>query len=168
MKKTNRNTKRNLGLFLAIFFVALVQSFVSCENDEESPIGQSVNESSILGDYSRLDALVVNSDNGTPQRFESLEAYLGDELQLLDDGSYTSSTGKGHWTKETDILSLHPVDGTPVNFEVQIGDEQTLELLHTYEAYGNYAQGYIVYTFVKTGAENIVDEDLLSSLEIWF
>ena len=167
MKKTNRNTKRKLGLFVAIFLVAIVQSFVSCEKDEESAIGQSIEESSIIGDYSRFDAIMVNSDNGTPQRFESLEAYLGDELQLLDDGSFKSTTLQGNWTKEGAILFLYPQVGSSINFEIEEMDGQILELSNRYESYDAYSDGTITYTFIKKGGEVDYDNDLLSSFKTW-
>ncbi len=167
MKKTSLNKKRILRPFISMVLVATVTFFVSCEKNEELPTDQAISESSIIGDYSRLDATLVNSDNGTPQRLETLEAFLGDELQLLEEGLFKNATAEGHWTKEGQTLFLYPTEGSSIHLEIEEMDDQSLELSHKYESYNNYANGTITYTFVKKGSETEFEHDLLSSMDLW-
>lgn len=169
MKKINLNKKKNLKSFVGMLTLVALTIFVSCEKNEELPTEQDVTENAITGDYTKLNSTIVNSDNGTPQGFETLKAFIGDELQLSDDGSFKSSIGEGHWIKEGNTLFLYPVEGLPMNFEVQKQDNQTIDLLQTYDSYGDYADGVIAYTFIKKGNDkNHLVQDLLSSIEMWF
>lgn len=168
MKKTNLNKKENLKSFIGMLTLAALTIFVSCEKNEESFTEQGITEKAIMGDYTKFNSTIVNSDNGTPQSFETLKSFIGNELQLSDDGSFKSSTGEGRWNKKGNTLFLYPVEGLSMNFEVQKQDDQTLDLLQEYDSYGDYAGGIIAYAFIKKGTENRVSQDLLSSIEKWF
>lgn len=159
---------KNLKFFVGILTLTAFTLFVSCEKDEESFTEQGITRSSITGAYTKLNSTIVNSDNGTPQGFETLKTFIGNELELLDDGSFKSSNGDGRWTKEDNILFLHPLEGLPVKLKVQKQDDQTLDLLQKYNSYDNYADGIIVYTFMEKGSETSLGQDLLSSIEMWF
>lgn len=151
-----------------MLLVVMVTFLVSCEKDEELPVNQGIGQSSIIGDYIRLDATIVNSDNGIPQGLESLEVSLGDELQLLDDGSFKSVKREGNWKKEGQTLFLYPTIGNSINFEIGEMDGQSLELSQKYESYNAYSDGTVTYTFIKNGTEASINQDLLSSFETWF
>ena len=168
MKKMNLNKKQNLKSLVGIFTLAALTLCISCEKNEESFTEQGVTENAITGDYTKLNSTIVNSGNGTPQSFGTLKAFIGDELQLSEDGSFKSSTGEGRWIKEGNILFLHPDKGLTMNFEIQKPDDKTLDLLQKYDSYGDYADGVIAYTFIKKGTEIDVDHDLLSFIERWF
>ena len=167
MKKTNRNKKGSLRLFIGMLIVAVVTFFVSCEENEELPMDQAISESSIIGDYVRLNATLVNSDSGTPQRFATLEIFLGDELQLLEDSSFKNGTVEGSWSKEGQTLFLYTTAGASMQLGIEEMDGQHLELSHKYRSYDNYSDGTVTYTFVKKGSEADFDHDLLSSFDTW-
>ncbi len=167
MKKTNRNKKRSLRPFIGMLIMVAVSFFVSCEKNEELPTDQAISESSIIGDYVRLDVTIVNSDRGTPQRLETLETFLGDELQLLEDGLFKNATVEGSWSKERQTLFLYTKEGASMQLEIEEMDDQRLELSHKYRSYGNYSDGTVTYTFVKKGSEADFDHDLLSSFNTW-
>ena len=169
MKKSNLNKKKNLKSFIGMLTLAALTIFVSCEKNEESFTEQGITEDIITGDYTKLNSTIVNSDNGTPQSFGTLKSFLGNELHLSDDGSFKSSIGEGLWSKEGNTLFLYPVEGLPMNFEVQKQADQTLDLLQKYDSYGDYSDGIIAYTFIKKGNDkNHPVQDLLSSIEMWF
>jgi len=168
MKKLNLNKKQNFKFLVGMLALTVLTLFVSCEKNEESFTEQGVTENALLGDYTKLNSTIVNSGNGTPQSFGTLKAFIGNELQLADDGSFKSSTGQGSWIKEENILFLHLVEGQTMNFEIQKTDDKTLDLLQKYDSYDDYADGVIAYTFIKKGTEIDVDQDLLSFIESWF
>lgn len=168
MKKMNLNKKQNLKFLVCMFTLTALTLSLSCEKNEESFTEQSATEIALLGDYTKLNSTIVNSGNGTPQSFGTLKAFIGDELQLADDGSFKSSTGQGRWIKEGNILFLHPVEGQTMNFKIQRTDDKILDLLQKYDSYDDYADGVITYTFIKKGTEISVGQDLLSFIERWF
>lgn len=168
MKKTNLNKKQNWKFFVRMFTLAALALFVSCEKNEEPFSEQNIVEKAITGEYTKLNSTIVNSDNGIPQGFGTLRAFIGNELELLDNGSFESSTLEGTWIKEGNMILLYPVDGLTINLEFQKIDEQTLGLLQKYDSYDDYADGIIAYTFIKKGSDIGLGQDLLSSIEIWF
>jgi hypothetical protein len=168
MKKMNLNKKQNLKSFIGMLILAALTIFVSCEKHEGSFTEQAVTENAIIGDYTKLNSTIVNSDNGTPQSFETLKSFIGSELQLSDDGSFKSSTGEGRWIQEGNTLFLNPIEGLTMNFEVQKQDGLTLDLLQKYDSYDDYSDGIIAYTFVKKGSNIGLGQDLLSSIEMWY
>ena len=168
MKKLNPNKRQNWKFCVGMLALVASTLFVSCEKNEEPLPQQLTAENEITGDYSTLNSTIVNTDNGIPQGIGALRAFIGDELQLLDDGTFNSSTMEGSWVKEENSLFLYPKDGVTINLEVQTQDDQTLNLLQKYDSYGDYASGIIAYTFIKKGSESSLAEDLLSSIEMWF
>lgn len=164
----NLNKKKNLKSFVGMFALAALALFTSCEKNEESFSEQDVKENTITGDYTKLNSTIVNSGNGTPQGLGTLKTFIGNELQLLEDGSFKSSTGEGRWMKEGNTLFLYPVKSLPINLEVQKVDGQTLGLLQKYASYDDYADGIIAYTFIKKESNIGLGRDLLSSIEMWF
>lgn len=162
------NKMLNLKFFVGIFTLPAFTLFLSCEKNEESFTQQGITENAVTGDYTKLNSTIVNSDNGTPQSIETLKSFIGNELQLSNDGSFRSSTGEGRWIKEGNTLFLHPVEGLSMSFEIQKQDDKTLDLLQKYDSYGDYADGIVAYTFIKKGTEINVGQDLLSSIEMWF
>ena len=168
MKKMRIHKSRNLKSFTSILMIVALTVFVSCEKSEESFIEEDLSIDSIAGTYTKVNSTIVNSDNGTPQGFETLKAFIGNELELLEDGSFNSSDGGGDWGVEGSTLFLYPKKGVPMNFELKKQNDETLDLLQQYSSYDNYAEGIIVYAFIKKGNGTGLVQDLLSSIEIWF
>ncbi len=164
----NRNKKQNWKLFVRMLALATVTLFASCEKNEESFTQQDTTENAITGEYTKLNSTIVNSDNGIPQGFGTLKAFIGNEFQLSEDGSFKSSTLEGTWSKEGNMLFLYPVDGLPINLEFQKIDDQTVGMLQKYDSYDDFADGIIAYTFIKKGSESSPRQDLLSSIGMWF
>lgn len=158
----------NLKSFVGMLTLAALTILASCEKNEESFTEHGITENAITGDYTMLNSTIVNSDNGTPQGFGTLKAFIGDKLQLSDDGSFKSSSGEGRWIKEGNTLFLNTVEGLTLNFEVQKQDDQTLDLLQKYDSYDDYSDGIIAYTFIKKGGNIGPGQDLLSSIEMWY
>ena len=69
MQKLNLNKKQNWNSLLVLALAAFTL-FISCEKNEESFTQQDTKVNAITGDYTKLNATIVNSDNGSPQGIE--------------------------------------------------------------------------------------------------
>lgn len=154
MKKHFKQNRKWLTIFtMSVLLVLTV--LVSCsKNDDVSIDTVSNNDAKLFGEFELLDLMIVNSENGSPQKKENL-IILGNELALKDDGSFISATEmnedvqQGIWQLKADKLILMFENGIEFNFKILEIKDDAIELEQEFEAKKNYSSGNIYYTFIK-------------------
>lgn len=154
MKTHFKQNRKWLTIFtMSILLVLTV--LVSCsKNDDVSIDAVSNNDAKLFGEFELLDLMIVNSQNGSPQKEENL-IILGNELALKDDGSFISATEmnedvqQGIWQSKNDKLILMFENGIEFNFKILEIKDDAIELEQEFETKENYSSGNIYYTFIK-------------------
>lgn len=154
MKTHFKQNRKWLTIFTMSILLALT-IMVSCnKNDDVSIDAVLTNDAKLFGEFELLDLMIVNSQNGSPQKEENL-IFLGNELVLKDDGSFISATEmnkdvqQGFWQSKSDKLILMFDNGMEFNFKILKIKDDAIELEQEFEAKENYSSGNIYYTFIK-------------------
>ncbi|MFK5981517.1 MAG: hypothetical protein QM499_01285 [Flavobacteriaceae bacterium] len=153
--KTNFKQNRKWLTIFTMSIILVLTIMISCnKNDGISIDAVSNNDAKLFGEFELLDLMIVNSQNGSPQKEENL-TILGNELVLKDNGSFISATEmnedvqQGIWQSKNDKLILMFENGMEFNFKILEIKDDAIELKQEFEAKENYSNGNIYYTFIK-------------------
>ncbi|MDL5512939.1 hypothetical protein QSE00_14020 [Arenibacter sp. M-2] len=154
MKTHFKQYRKWLTIFtMSILLVLTIM--VSCSKNDDVSIGAvSNNDAKLFGEFELLDLMIVNSQNGSPQKEGNL-IILGNELVLKDNDSFISVTEmnedvqQGIWQSKNDKLILMFENGMEFNFKILEIKDDAIELEQEFEAKENYSSGNIYYTFIK-------------------
>ena len=133
MKAHLKQNRKWLTIFTASVLLAPV-IMVSCSKNDNIPIDtQSINNEKLFGEFELFDRMIVNSQNGEPQKEDNL-TILGNELALKSDGSFASTTDmegnilSGFWQSGNDKLKLMFENGIEHNFKILEIKDDAIEL----------------------------------------
>ena len=154
MKTHFKQNRKWLTIFTMSILLVLTLT-VSCnKNDDVSIDAVSNNDAKLFGEFELLDLMIVNNQNGSPQKEENL-IILGNELVLNNDSSFISvnemneAVQQGKWQSKNNKLILRFENGLEFNFEIIEIKDDAIELEQKLEAKGNYSSCSIYYTFIK-------------------
>jgi len=114
----------------------------------------STNDAKLFGEFQLFDQMIVNNQNGNPQKEEDL-IILKNELVLKDDGSFISAVKtnedfrQGIWQSKHHKLILRFESGIVLNLKILAIKDDAIELEQEFETKENYSSGVINYTFIK-------------------
>ena len=137
--------------FIYLIGLLIMSSFyLACGKQELN----SGHDQRLIGEFELLDLMIVNSENGKPQKEQNLHV-LGNQLILNRNGSLssfndlTSKLQIGTWTLNSGKMILTLEDSPEIELNlIKLGEDQ-MELEQHFEANGNLAEGNISYTFEK-------------------
>ncbi|MEM1134625.1 MAG: hypothetical protein AAGI07_02215 [Bacteroidota bacterium] len=140
--------RKCISVFSIGWLVIFVFTFACEQNKELAP------NNVLIGEYQIIDLIVVNDENGVPQKTEDLNL-LDHFLQLNNDGTFNMSkqnNGKlqnGNWIQSGSKLLLIMEDGSNFALSITQTDTSKLQLDQPFEAQLGFAPGVVYYEFCR-------------------